>query len=97
MFGGGGGRHSGTARGGGRQSGEDAGSSAEGVFHAGASGWAGAMIVGAGLLVLTASSTSVVPSCVQKLSQSSSNVRLHVGQRFMSSADHCRTIGSGFP
>lgn len=85
------------ARCGGRHSGEDGGSSAEGVFHAGATGWAGSMIVGKGLTGVTASSTRVVPSCVQKLSQSSSNVRLHEGQRFMSSAGHCRAIGSGFP
>ena len=42
------------------------------------------MIVGGGSSLLDGeSSTSVVPSWVQKASQSSSKVRLQVGQRFI--------------
>jgi hypothetical protein len=40
-------------------------------------------MVGGGSFRFDDSSTSVVPSSVQKLSQSSSNVRLQVGQTFI--------------
>jgi hypothetical protein len=46
-------------------------------------GGAGDMIVAARSVLAAESSTKVVPSSVQKLSQSSSNVLLQVGQRFI--------------
>src|SRR5215470_16195854 len=57
----------------------------EGCCQPGGGGGGGATIVGGGSSGLAGNSTiRVVPSCVQKASQSSSKVRLQVGQRFIS-------------
>src|SRR5215471_9567164 len=57
----------------------------EGCCQPAGGGGGGATIVGGGSSGLAGDSTiRVVPSCVQKASQSSSKVRLQVGQRFIS-------------
>src|SRR6185503_11248028 len=85
----GGGCHAGAAGGGGchGDGGEPApragGFQLAGSFGKTTSGGCGAMIVGGGSPDAAGSSIRVVPSCVQKLSHSSSNVSLQLGQRFI--------------
>src|SRR5262249_37375629 len=88
-IGGGGGCHFGTLRGSGTAdaNGADAGSFKGRFKVASRSGFGGGasdkLITVGGGSDAAGSSTSVVPSCVQKLSQSSGKVSLQVGQRFI--------------